>query len=136
MIEKLFSLFREAEPDQLDQSQREAIIDLLVWAMYADGHLAEVEHEWIGREVEMLTWTSAAPASQYVLESATRLRGLLDDKLKSSDYLHDIVARLSNNVARKKAMVACEKMVGCDAQTVAEEQELIDRLRAILPDVV
>ncbi len=62
-IELLFrSSKASAGSDRLNQKQREAMIDLLVFAMYADNHLAISEDKIIKDEIDSFNWESTVTA--------------------------------------------------------------------------
>lgn len=66
MFDKLMSIFADASQDRA-QAQREALAELLVWAMYADGHLSLDEKDVLDREMTAVAWDSDKPLSAFLL---------------------------------------------------------------------
>ena len=68
LIQKLFGK-PEAPKEGLTQPQREAIIDLLNYCMYADGFVFLAEDRFIADTVAKFNWDSKVPFDQFVLRS-------------------------------------------------------------------
>lgn len=112
------------------QSQREALVDAMVWMMYADRHLADVEASAIRQEAEDVSWAGPMPIGDYVLASISQLRQVLGDAAKEEAYLKDVVDRLETEKARRQAVESCRHVALSDLEEDGGEHAFMKRLRA------
>lgn len=129
MLERLKTLFGKAGGTALTQPQREAMVDLLLWIMYADRLLAVPEHDRIDRLGTELGWTSVTPFSQYVDTTVARVREVLSDEDRAAALLEDLYARLGTDAVRRQAYDACRSLAEADGQVAEDEARLLDRIR-------
>ncbi len=130
LIEQLVQLFRPADPPPDDpQAYREALVDLLVWTMFVDRHLALAEQELIDAVTEDMEWTSMTPLGEFLQESSARARAVIDgEPAAAHGYLVTIGKRLHNPKDRKRVYEVCQELVNSDGKL---RQEEIQHLRAI-----
>lgn len=130
LIEQLVQLFRPEDPPPDDpQAYREALVDLLVWTMFVDRHLALAEQELIDAVTEDMEWTSMTPLGEFLQESSARARSVIDgDSAGAQGYLATIGERLHNPKDRKRVYEVCQELVNSDGKL---RQEEIQHLRAV-----
>ena len=129
MFERVLKIFRDDPAQaQRDQAQREALIDLLVWTMFVDRHVAAVEEAQIRKEAAGLPWEGARSLERFIDASVRRARDVLGSQDAEAAYLDDICDRLADATARKEALVACETLIGIDGDRAASELAHLERV--------
>lgn len=129
MFERVLKIFRD-DPAQAQrgQAQREALIDLLVWTMFVDRHVASVEEAQIRKEAAGLPWDGTRSLERFIDASVRRTRDVLGSPDAERAYLDDIHDRLADGPARKQALVACEALIGIDGDRAATELAHLERV--------
>ncbi|MEM1183063.1 MAG: hypothetical protein AAGM22_32270 [Acidobacteriota bacterium] len=129
LLEKFVAtLSRHSPEDENAQPAREALVDLLVWTMFVDRHLALAEHEKFDELTEALPWNSIRGLRDFFSESVARARSVIESESATVDYLDSIAERLGTAKARADALAACEGMMGADGKMTSEE---VGHLRAM-----
>lgn len=125
LVQQLFQLFRpEDPPPENPQDYREALLDLLVWTMFVDRHVALAERETLDEMAEKLEWTGKAPLPSFIHESTARARKVIDEGgASASSYLANIASRVSNEKDRRRILNACSEIVGADGKLRPEEAQ-------------
>lgn len=129
LIERFATALRRHSPEDSNaQPSREALVDLLVWTMFVDHHLALTEHEKLDELTADLPWTSILDLRDFFSESVARARGVLDNAQATAEYLASIAGHLEGEETRRNAVAACERIMGADGKMTPEE---IRHLRAV-----
>jgi hypothetical protein len=103
------------------QPQREALLDLLVHAMYADGHLSLAEGEVVEREMEAVPWQGVGTVGDYVVRATERIRILRATEDGQANLFASVRERLGSPEHRAKALALCESLLAADGRTEREE---------------
>jgi hypothetical protein len=119
-------------PSICTQEQREALLDLLVWTMFVDRHIAAPEQAQIEREARGLPWEGYNPVELFLDASVRRIRDALGSASAEEAYLCDIATRLGDGEARQRAFRAAQEMAGIDGNLAEKELEFLERVRASL----
>ena len=122
-------LFRSAEKtsDGLSQSAREAIVDLLHFCMYADGHIALREDEFIEATARTLDWDVCVSYEYYEGKSTGAVRTALADQESKAAFLESLKQRLPGQAERSLAYKLAQDLVKSDgAQTERESSVLLE----------
>jgi uncharacterized tellurite resistance protein B-like protein len=132
MFERVLNLFRKDQQaaQQRDQAQREALIDLLVWTMFADRHVASVEAQQIRKEAEGLEWDGHRSIDRFIDGSVKRVRDVLGSETAEAAYLDDIHHRLADADMRLRALAACEELIGIDGDRAEAELAHLERVKS------
>ncbi len=132
MFERIIKLFRddEAATAQRNQAQREALIDLLVWTMFADRHIATAETTQIHDAAEGLAWEGHQSIERFIDAATRRTRDVLGSDRAETAYLDDIHARLADDETRHRALVACDTLISADGDRADAEVAFLARIRA------
>lgn len=130
MLDHIRSLFKRIGSAADEQSQREAMVDLLVWTMYADNVLTLPENDRIDQVTEEMEWSSATPVQQYVNISIAKVRDALDDGEKGDALLNDISDRLGSGKMRQHAFQACRDLARADGEIADQETQFLEDVRA------
>lgn len=129
MLQRIFTVFRD-DPTlaQRGQAQREALIDLLVWTMFVDRHVASMEEAQIRKEAAGLPWEGIRSIESFIDASMRRTRDVLGSEDAERAYLDDIHERLADGPARQQALAACEALIAIDGDRAASELAHLERV--------
>ena len=131
LIKKLFGK-PEAPKDGLTQPQREAIIDLLNYCMYADGFVFLAEDRFITDTVAKFNWDSKVPFDQFVLRSTDNARNAQESQVYRDRFLGSIRDRLGTAPVKEKALGLCQELFVADGSRSDEEEDVFQNLRKLL----
>ena len=129
MLEQIRGLFKRIVSAADEQKQREAMVDLLIWTMYADNVLTLPENEKIDQVTEEMEWKSATPAQQYIYVSIAKVREALDDPTKAESLLDDISERLSSDEMRMQTYEACRDLASVDGEVADKEMHFLNAVK-------
>lgn len=134
LLGKLFALFDgdEDEParDGLEQPQREALIDLLLLAMYADNHLALSEKEQLEGQLQTFDWRSGTTPDIYIEEATAKVRAADKADDTRDEFIGDISTRLATADARELGLALCKQLFQTDADVGSDEIQFLNQLRS------
>lgn len=130
IFEQLVQLFRPGEPPPEDpQAYREALVDLLIWTMFVDHHLALAEQELLDSITDDLEWTSLTPLAHFVHESTARARAVLEGgESAAAEYLLSIRDRVHRPEHRRRVIDACRAVINSDGKLRPQE---VEHLKAV-----
>lgn len=132
----LFKLFQTTRPstvdDGLTQPQREAIVDLLHYCLYADGHVAHAEGRVIDSFVTTLEWAPNVGFSNYEAHSVANARRAREDATYRTEFLRSLRERLDSAKARQTALKVAEELLASDGKTTPAESTLLVEVRRLL----
>jgi len=106
--------------DGWNQAQREALVDLLVFAMYADGHLSLAEEKVLENQAAELAWESSQSIESYVNETTERVRLARGTEDGTENLLVSIRERLGDFEDRERAFFVCESLLSSDGRPPVE----------------
>jgi hypothetical protein len=131
LIKKLFGK-PEAPKDGLNQPQREAIVDLLNYCMYADNFVFLAEDRFITDTVAKFNWDSKVPFDQFVLRSTDNARNARESQVYRDQFLASIRDRLGTAAVKGKALGLCQELFVADGSRSDEEDDVFQNLRKLL----
>jgi hypothetical protein len=131
LIKKLFHK-SEAPNDGLTQPQREAIVDLLNYCMYADNLVLLAEDRLITDTVAKFNWESKVPFDQFVLRSTDNARNARESQVYRDQFLGSIKDRLTTAAVKGKALDLCQELFVADGSRSDEEEDVFQNLRKLL----
>jgi uncharacterized tellurite resistance protein B-like protein len=131
LIEKLFHK-SEAPKDNLTQPQREAIVDLLNYCMYADNLIMLAEDRLIADTVAKFNWDSKVPFDQFDARSIDNARNARENQGYRDKFLTSIGDRLSTDAVKAQALDLCQELFLADGVRSAEEDAVLQNLRELL----
>ena len=115
MFNRLFSHKADAT-DGLTQTQREAIVDVLHYCMYADNFIALSESEFIAKKVEALNWDPKISFEYYQNKSIGAVRSALADPKAKEKFLQSAKLRLGSAAVCRRAFDLCDKLFAADGR--------------------
>ena len=131
LITKLFHKSEESK-DGLTQPQREAIVDLLNYCMYADNLVMLAENRLIADTAAKFNWESKTPFDQFDARSVGNARNARESQVYRDKFLGSIKDRLDTPTVRGKALDLCQELFLADGAQSDEEDEVLQNLRPLL----
>jgi hypothetical protein len=130
----LRKLFRKSEvsKDGFTQPQREAIVDLLNYCMYADNLVMLAEDRLIADTVAKFSWESKTPFDQFDARSVGNARNARESQVYRDKFLTSIGDRLSTDAVKAQALDLCQQLFLADGVQSEEEEEVLQNLRQLL----
>lgn len=115
----------------MNQTQREATLDLLIVSLYADSHLSLLEDEALASALLALGWESPKPRDIYFCNSLRRARNATNDEQTLSDYLTQKAACFDTKESKGEALKLLSEVITCDGISPAESS-FIRQLQILL----
>ncbi len=131
LIRKLFHK-SEAPNDGLTQPQREAIVDLLNYCMYADNLVFLAEDRLITDTVAKFNWDSKVPFDQFDVRSIDNARNATENQGYRDRFLASIRDRLGTAAVKGQAFDLCQELFLADGARSEEEDAVLQNLRKLL----
>ena len=132
LIRKLFHK-SEAPRDGLTQPQREAIVDLLNYCMYADDRVFLAEDRLIADTVAKFNWDpKAVPFDQFDARSVGNARNARESQVYRDQFLASIKDRLGTPAVKGKALGLCQELFVADGARSDEEDAVLQNLKTLL----
>jgi hypothetical protein len=131
LIRKLFHK-SEASKDGLTQLQREAIVDLLNYCMYADNLIFLAEDRLIADTVAKFNWDSKVPFDQFDVRSIDNARNAKENQGYRDKFLASIRDRLDTAALKGQALDLCQELFLADGARSDEEDAVLQNLRTLL----
>jgi len=131
LIRKLFHK-SEAPRDSLTQPQREAIVDLLNYCMYADNSVFLAEDRLITDTVSKFNWDPKVPFDQFDARSVGNARNASENQGYRDQFLGSITDRLGTAALKRRALELCQELFVADGARSDEEDAVLQHLRNLL----
>ncbi len=131
LIKKLFHK-AEAPKDGLTQPQREAIVDLLNYCMYADNLVFLAEDRLITDTVASFNWDPKIPFDQFDARSVGNARNARESQVYRDQFLASINERLGTAAVKGRALDLCQELFLADGARSDEEDAVLQNLRQLL----
>jgi hypothetical protein len=131
LIKKLFHK-SEAPKDGLTQPQREAIVDLLNYCMYADNLVFLAEDRLIADTVAKFNWDPKIPFDQFDARSINNARNARESQVYRDQFLASINDRLGTAAVKGQALDLCQELFVADGARSDEEDAVLQNLRELL----
>jgi len=131
LIRKLFHK-SEAPKDGLTQPQREAIVDLLNYCMYADNLVFLAEDRLIADTVAKFNWDPKVPFDQFDARSVNNARNASESKVYRDQFLASINDRLGTASVKGQALELVQELFLADGARSEEEDVVLQNLKKLL----
>lgn len=132
LFDRLLELLKGPDQAEASQQEREARLDLMVWTMFVDRHVARAEQSYIREQTGGMGWAGTYPLEVYLDASVRRIRDALGSEAAEDAYLEDILARLTTPEARQRAYLSCASLAGADGEMASAETAHLERLKVRL----
>jgi hypothetical protein len=113
MLNRLFTPKTEKN-DGLTQVQREAIVDVLHYCMYADNFIALTESRFIAAKVDSFSWDPKISFDYYQGRSIGAARAALANAETKKKFFDSVRQRLPEGDLRKTAFELCMNLFSAD----------------------
>jgi hypothetical protein len=120
-----FSHKSEAPKDGLTQPQREAIVDLLNYCMYADNLIFLAENRLITDTVAKSNWDPKVPFDQFDARSINNARTARESQVYRDKFLASIRDRLDTAAVKGQALDLCQELFLADGARSDEEHVVL-----------
>jgi hypothetical protein len=131
LIKKLFRK-SDAPKDGLTQPQREAMVDLLNYCMYADNLVMLAEDRLIADTVAKFSWDSKVPFDQFDVRSIDNARNAKENEGYKDRFLASIRDRLDTAAVKRRTLDLCQELFIADGARSDEEDAVLQNLRQLL----
>jgi hypothetical protein len=111
----------------MNQTQLEALVDLLVFATMTDKSFSNLETESLETDLLALPWTSGISVSSYKNASYARARAASSETAKAN-YLKQCCAVFEGPEVKRDAFATIEELLASDG-TVAGESAFLVQLK-------
>jgi hypothetical protein len=133
LLRKLFHNHKsEASKDGLTQPQREAIVDLLNYCIYADNLVMLAEDRLITDTVARFSWDPKMPFDQFDARSVGNARNAIESQVYRDQFLASIKDRLDTAAVKTKALDLCQELFLADGSRSDDEEAVLQNLRQLL----
>lgn len=121
-LEKLFgSEPRSSLHAELLQAEREAILDLLLLAIYVDDHLSLSETREFDDAADSMGWDSSTGPSVYICNATDRARTARTSDELTADFIAYVSERLSSHGSKERALELLNRLFMADGKTEKEK---------------
>ena len=118
--------------DGLNQKEREAIVDLLHYCMFADNFVALKEDQFVNSVAASLNWDKAISFESYEGGSIGNARRAKESTAYREEFLKGVSARLTSPKGRSLALDLCKKLYNADATLADAESTQLGVLSKLL----
>ena len=120
-VEILGPLYQRALSEHPTKEQTEALIDMLIFAVMADGQMVEPEREELDDVFDQVGWDDEMESLAFVSASKDRVEEAKRSGDAAKAYVRDIGERLGSEELQKKAYELAARIICADhALDVAE----------------
>jgi uncharacterized tellurite resistance protein B-like protein len=116
-------------PTKLSQPQREAVLDLLLLGMYADGAVRLAENERVYDLISPFGWESYQDAREYSQAATARARAANENDDATGIFLLDVSARLQNDDVKKLALALLARLIESDDAATESEADFYQKAK-------
>ena len=131
LFQKLFNRPPQS-PDGLTQAQREAMVDVLFYCMYADNSLALKEDKILDDTVGQFSWDPQVSYDSYAARAIAKARAVKETPATRADFLASVAQRLGARELKQHTLALCREIVHADGSVADSERELLRELEQAL----
>jgi uncharacterized tellurite resistance protein B-like protein len=130
-FQKLFNR-TPASPDGLTQTQREAMVDVLFFCLYADSPLELHEEQIIADTVRQFSWDPQVSYDLYTARAIANARAVKESPAARADFFAPVAKRLATPDAKQRTLAVCREIFRADGDFSGREQDLFRELQRSL----
>jgi hypothetical protein len=116
----------------MNQKQREALVDLLLLGMFADGSLKVSDDQKLLSVIEEIGWESYQTPDLYFQSAIAKARDAADTEVGTLARLRKINEGLASDEMRPQAIERLEQFLSLDGQPGVEESKFLELAKATL----
>ncbi|HRR07795.1 MAG TPA: TerB family tellurite resistance protein [Rhodothermales bacterium] len=110
-------------------AQQEALVELMVWAMYVDKSIRSEENELIDQILDQMSVGDSTPIAQYLNPAIAKVRESFHHEQKSAFLLEDICLYLDDADVRAQAFDLCSQILEADGHLHKDEVAFLERIK-------
>lgn len=114
-----------------DQQQREALFDLVLFLIVADGVITEQETEFMSKWLDTIKWTSDLTKQEYYTTTLLKCYAAIKSNT-ADDYLTHRAKLLIDSDMKQQAMKLVREVAIADGELDDAEQQAINLLSEVL----
>ena len=130
IFKALNRLLSNSQFSKLDQSQNEAIVDLIALVMASDGVHEQTERAEVERALTQIDWKDHSSAALYFENALRAAPGTLADEASLGAKLDAIAGALDETWIQEEAYYMAARTAAVDSDLAPEEQVLLRELVA------
>ena len=116
----------------MNQKQREALVDLLLLGMFADGSLKVSDDQKLRLVIEEIGWESYQTPDLYFQSAIAKARDAVDTEARTLARLKKINDGLASDDIRQQAVERLEKFLSLEGEPGVEESRFLELAKAQL----
>ncbi len=110
-------------------TQQQALFDLLILAMYADGHLSSAEDERLQQLLKTMGHAEESDQQRQFDAAVTRIRPFVQSLLKAKNQALLLADAFAERAQQKQVFAAVESLMTSDGHVTTWEATLLSELR-------
>jgi uncharacterized tellurite resistance protein B-like protein len=118
--------------DGLNQGQREAIIDLLHYCMFADNFVSLSEDKFVNTVAATLSWDKNISFESFEGGSIGKARKAKESQAYREQFYKDLLSRLATKEARDLALKLCKDLYRADSNLAELETQQLAVISKLL----
>jgi hypothetical protein len=115
-----------AGAQNMNQKQREALVDLLLLGMFADGWLKVSDDQKLRSVIEEIGWESYQTPDLYFQSAIAKARDAADTETGTRSRLKKINEGLASDDTRQLALERLERFLSLDNESALEESKFLE----------
>jgi len=115
----------------MTQPQREALLDLVILALFADSHLSLKEDEALQAALDKIGWEALKPREIFFCNSMNRARKAVETDADSSEYIAARAKVISDVWSKAEAVSVLQSVLASDGVTDVESA-FLERVKAAM----
>ena len=119
----------DIDPNGFSAAQQRALFDLLILAMYADGHLSSVEDERLQKLLAAMGFTNELDRQREFDAAVTRIRPSIQSIYKAKELALGLADEFTARPQQKLVYAAVEELMTSDNNVSTWESTLLMELR-------
>ena len=113
----------------MNQSQREALLDLLIVSIFIDSHLSLKEDEALQAAFETVGWEAVKPRDIFIFNSMNRARRASESEAATAEYIAARAKVFADAESQNAAVDLLQRIFSADGIAPAEEA-FLSRVKA------
>ena len=118
----------EEKQDGLKQHQREAIIDALLYCLYADDYDDPAERTVMDKSIAKMNWEAGSSIQDYIHAASEKVQRAVSVPDNEQQFLREISHRLEDRETRFQAIQLCKILLYSDLFFSDEEARALAEL--------
>jgi uncharacterized tellurite resistance protein B-like protein len=119
------------EPSKLSDSQKQALMDLLVLGMYADHNLSSAEDACAQRLLDAFQFSSDYERQSFCDAAFTRASRYTNSPESIRAYVTQLAANFSNAKLRREVYDQLDDLLTSDGRITSEESQLLTVVKEV-----